>query len=67
MLEPLKIVSANPNLRCGRCGNPFHCEIQAGKDTCWCFKYPVLKGADKTATQCFCEDCLKDLTEKTEC
>ena len=56
-------IDKNSEIICKECGTEFGCDINAGKDTCWCFDYPnVLKSKSQN---CLCKDCLsKKIREK---
>jgi uncharacterized protein len=62
----LPIVPANSS--CKDCGKPFHCDIRDGKETCWCFEYQTLPGAEMVFdATCYCPSCLKKRIESVTC
>ncbi len=44
---------------CAKCGQPVHCDISAGKDTCWCFSVDRREPL-KDASTCLCRKCLME-------
>lgn len=45
---------------CEICNKEFEC---AADYNCWCMKFPI-KSFDTSATDCLCQDCLKDIHDK---
>ena len=49
-------------MECEKCGAFFDCEIEDGKDTCWCMKYESVDISIEY-NKCLCVDCLKNSME----
>ncbi len=43
---------------CPECGEANHCDIAAGKETCWCFEVEE-RELDKKHNICLCRKCLE--------
>ncbi|MFD2176867.1 cysteine-rich CWC family protein [Veronia pacifica] len=44
---------------CIDCGQPLHCDISAGKNTCWCFSLDQRDTSDTADSDaCLCRKCL---------
>lgn len=61
-------VSQNePNRTCGRCEADFHCGIEAGQPSCWCFDLPHVMPMDgKEYNGCLCATCLRELVNQRQ-
>lgn len=46
--------------KCIKCGGEFTCDIEAGKDKCWCFDKPHVMKPDPTLKGCYCPKCLDE-------
>ena len=44
-------------LKCKICNSPFVCNIENGKDSCWCFDYPNIIRIE--SDKCICKECLE--------
>ncbi|WP_434362280.1 cysteine-rich CWC family protein [Parasalinivibrio latis] len=44
---------------CPQCGNATHCDISAGKDTCWCFSVECREVSGESSV-CLCRNCLME-------
>jgi len=53
-----------PYRKCSKCNGMFTCDIEIGKDKCWCMEYePVTINTDED--KCMCSRCLQEqLTKK---
>ena len=55
-----KQVESLYNSKCPKCGRGFHCDVKAGKGTCWCFYEKAGKSIQNVEHQdCLCKNCLK--------
>ena len=45
-------------LKCETCGSEFKCDIENGRDKCWCFEYPNVLSI-KT-NKCMCKKCIEE-------
>ncbi len=43
---------------CPECGAPTHCDITAGKETCWCFDVEA-RDVTEERQSCLCRNCLE--------
>ena len=43
---------------CPECGTKAHCDIEAGKETCWCFDTEIRDVPD-VGSLCLCRKCLE--------
>jgi len=50
-------IDRNSETICKDCGVEFVCDINAGKDACWCFDYPNIIKKSKSKV-CLCKNCL---------
>ena len=49
-----------PYIKCSKCENTFTCEVQIGKDKCWCMDYePINISGDK----CMCSECMNKVSK----
>ncbi len=57
--------SQSPGERlCPGCGAAFTCDVEAGKDGCWCFGLPQIAPLDEPRFKgCLCPDCLQKTIE----
>lgn len=49
---------------CPLCGRKFPCGATAGKDTCWCYYFPVVNDRplkEKDIRECVCPVCLRNM------
>ncbi|WPC76120.1 cysteine-rich CWC family protein [Vibrio porteresiae] len=44
---------------CPACHQPAHCDLAAGKSTCWCFDLEEREAADTGSELCLCRACLE--------
>ena len=45
-------------LICKICNTKFECDVENGKDKCWCFEYPNILPID--SKKCICKKCLEN-------
>jgi hypothetical protein len=53
----MKAEKKTPESNCSRCGAPFTCGMQVGKEPCWCAALPPL--APLPGRGCLCRPCLE--------
>lgn len=54
-------VESEPNRRCPKCGAPFTCDYEAGRNPCWCSRdFPALLPLTGTVSGCLCPRCLAE-------
>ncbi|WP_047044555.1 cysteine-rich CWC family protein [Vibrio mexicanus] len=47
---------------CPKCGEPAHCDISAGKSSCWCFEIERRDtSSEPKESTCYCRTCLSEL------
>ncbi len=45
-----------PYIKCSRCEEMFACDIEIGKDKCWCMNYEVIELSEYNT--CMCPTCM---------
>jgi len=56
---------------CSSCKTSFTCDIENGKDSCWCFDLPNVIPLgnitinDSSDNDCLCPQCLQNMIENT--
>ncbi len=53
-----QISGSNTTHSCPECGTQSHCDIAAGKETCWCFDVET-RDVAKEGQACLCRKCLE--------
>ena len=44
-------------LECNKCNSEFKCDIENGKNECWCFEYPNILPIK--SDKCVCKKCIE--------
>jgi uncharacterized protein (TIGR00290 family) len=63
-LIPKSSASLTGEMVCERCAKTFTCDYEAGKESCWCERYPLASGIAPSG-RCLCPDCLQELSSRS--
>ena len=47
------------NSNCSECGVGFNCDVEAGKDSCWCMYESTNRNVYDVDKKCLCRSCLR--------